>query len=65
LLQGSDVTLDIYDILGRKTASVIDEYLPAGDHSLLWDAGKLPSGVYFYCITADDWKDSRKVTLVR
>jgi hypothetical protein len=59
------VTLYIYDILGRKTASLVDEYLPAGDHSVLWDANELPSGVYFYRITADDWVDSRKVTLIK
>ncbi len=50
LIQPSQVTLDIYDILGRRAESLVDEFLPAGNHSVLWQAGEMPSGIYFYRI---------------
>ncbi len=65
LIQPSQVTLDIYDILGRRAESLVDWYLPAGNHSVLWQAGELPSGIYFYRITAGEYHDSRKITLLK
>ncbi len=65
LIQPSQVTLDIYDILGRRTESLVEEYLPAGNHSVLWQAGNYPSGIYFYRLTAGDYHDSRKITLLK
>ncbi len=65
LIQPSQVTLDIYDILGRRAESLVDWYLPAGNHSVLWQAGEMPSGIYFYRLAAGDYQDSRKITLLK
>lgn len=40
------VTLKIYDLQGREVATVIDQELPAGEHTVRFDAGGLPAGVY-------------------
>lgn len=40
------VRLVIYDMLGRETATLVDEMKPAGVHSVLWHAGGSASGVY-------------------
>ncbi len=65
LIQPSQVTLDIYDILGRRAESLVDEFLPAGNHSVLWQAGEMTSGIYFYRLTAGEYQDSRKITLLK
>jgi hypothetical protein len=42
------VTLNVYDLLGREVAALVNEVCPAGVYTLRWDASSLPSGIYFY-----------------
>jgi len=42
------VTLKVYDIQGREVAVLIDENLPAGEHTVSYDVSGLPAGIYFY-----------------
>jgi photosystem II stability/assembly factor-like uncharacterized protein len=44
----SDVTLTIYDILGREIETLVNGRLAAGTHQTLWNASKVASGVYLY-----------------
>jgi hypothetical protein len=66
----SDVTVTVYDILGR-TVRVFEEGLKsAGEHELVWDgrAGNgqaVATGVYFYRLTAGDVTESRKMILLK
>jgi len=46
------VTLKVYDVLGREVETLVDEQESAGNHSVLFDGGKLTSGTYFYEIKA-------------
>jgi len=48
----SNVTLKIYDVIGREVASLVSGQLPAGYHTYLWNAAAMSSGVYFYKVTA-------------
>jgi Bacterial Ig domain/Carbohydrate binding module (family 35)/Secretion system C-terminal sorting domain len=48
----SFVTLKVFDVLGRETATLVNQVLPSGSHIARWDASALPSGVYFYRIDA-------------
>jgi photosystem II stability/assembly factor-like uncharacterized protein len=59
------ISLDIYDLLGRKVESLFDGIQPSGEHSLIWNAGGLSSGVYFYKLTAGGFSETRKMILVR
>ena len=65
LPEASNVSLDIYDLLGRRTASLLDSYLPAGNHSLLWHPEDLAAGVYIYRLTTDNNRTSHKITLLK
>ncbi|NIW44714.1 MAG: T9SS type A sorting domain-containing protein, partial [candidate division Zixibacteria bacterium] len=46
--EASLVSLKIYDSLGKRVATLKNEELPAGEYEETWDAGDLPSGIYFY-----------------
>jgi hypothetical protein len=41
------VRLTVYDLLGRRVATLLDQAMPAGTHTLTWNSGKIPGGVYF------------------
>jgi len=59
------VTLRIYDVLGREIATIVDEPLAPGRYSRRWDAGPIPSGVYWYRLNAGPSVDTRKLILLR
>ncbi len=48
----SKVTLQVFDILGQKVATLLNENIAAGNHSVTFDASKINSGVYLYKIEA-------------
>jgi flagellar hook assembly protein FlgD len=63
------VTLEVYSILGQRVATLIDEQQEAGFKLFEWNASAIPSGVYFYRLSASDGKmtfaDVKKMILVR
>ena len=62
--QPAEVTIDVYDLLGRRIGSLINELVMAGSHKMTWDAGDLPSGIYFYRLqTGGDSCHGRMVLL--
>jgi hypothetical protein len=61
----SFVQLKIYDILGREIKTLVNEQMPAGKHSVRFDATDLSSGIYFYQIKAGDFSQSKKMILIR
>jgi hypothetical protein len=65
LPEPSAVTLDIYDILGRKIETVVNGNQAAGHHTVFWNAIRNPSGVYFYRLKAGDFSLSKKMLLLK
>jgi hypothetical protein len=65
LPNASDVKLEVYNVMGQKVAVVVDEYLQAGEHTALWDAGSFSSGVYFYRLEAGEFVETRKMVLLK
>jgi len=61
----SFVTIDIFDILGRKIGMLAEGTKPAGSYQTIWDAGDKPSGIYFYRIKAGDFTESRRMVLLK
>jgi len=48
----SFVSLKVYDLLGRDVATLASGSMPPGQYTRQWDAGNLPTGVYFYRLIA-------------
>jgi len=61
----SDVTLEIYNIIGQKTATLVNKRLEAGKYSYIWDGGNSASGVYFYRLRAGEFTDAKKMVLLK
>ncbi|MFC2131688.1 T9SS type A sorting domain-containing protein [Bacteroidota bacterium] len=59
------VSLKIYDVLGNKITTLINEVLYSGTHSCLFKAGSLSPGVYYYTIRIGERVKSGKLVLVR
>lgn len=58
-------TLKVYNILGMEVASLVNENLGAGIYSINFDAAKLSNGIYFYTLQSGDFREVRKMMLVK
>jgi hypothetical protein len=61
----SQVSLKIFDLLGREAATLVDEEKPAGTYEVTFDASGLASGIYFYSIKARGFVETKKMILLR
>lgn len=59
------VKLVVYDMLGKEVEILVNSALAPGKYSVDFNASSLPSGVYFYSLTAGDFSMTRKMVLVR
>jgi hypothetical protein len=63
--QASDVTLKVYDSMGREVATLVDGYKAASSYEVKFDGANLASGVYFYTLEAKDFKTTNKMMLLK
>ncbi len=57
--------IKIYDILGREIKTLVDKQLESGSYEFDWDASEVSGGIYFYRLTAEEFTDTKKMTLVK
>ncbi|MEP0545364.1 MAG: T9SS type A sorting domain-containing protein, partial [Rhodothermales bacterium] len=65
LPSAQDVTLTVYDVLGRRVATLVDGVRQAGEQTVRFDASSLPSGMYFYRLEAGGTQLTQRVTVIR
>ena len=63
--QTGQVTLKIYDILGKEIKTLIDEPKNKGRYSVKFDASRLASGIYIYQLKVNDYMNSKKMILLK
>ena len=59
------VRLEVYDLLGRKVASLVDQHQAAGRHEISWQADQLATGIYFAVLTQDHSSQTIKLVLMK
>jgi hypothetical protein len=57
--------LTVHDAAGRLLTTLVDARMAAGFHSRVWDAGRLPAGIYLYKLETESGSITRKMTLLR
>jgi hypothetical protein len=61
----SHVTLEVFNVLGQKVSTLIDEDQGPGEHSIRFTATNFASGVYFYRILAGNFTETKKLLLIK
>ncbi len=59
------VTLKVYDVLGKEVATLVNEEKPAGNYTISFNGGALPSGIYFYQLNAGSFSSTKKCLLLK
>lgn len=59
------VVLEIYNVLGTKALTLVNEFKSAGFHSVQFNAGNLPTGMYVYRIHVGNFVDAKKILLIK
>ena len=59
------IVIKVYDILGREVKTLVNEFQKAGYYNITFDGSNYASGVYFYRIEAGEFKQSKKMVLVK
>ena len=61
----SSVKLVVHDMLGREVAKLVNDKKSPGSYIVKFDASGIPSGMYFYRLTAWSFVQTRKLIVVR
>jgi hypothetical protein len=70
LPKGTNIQLTVYNLLGQRIRTLVNEYQNAGHKSIHWDGKdekgiEVASGIYFYLLKAGEYKQSKKMVLLR
>jgi hypothetical protein len=58
-------SLKIFDITGKEIATLVNETLKPGTYEAIFNGSQLPSGVYFYRLTADGYVETKKMLMIK
>ena len=65
LPNNTEISIAIYDLQGREIASLVNDVVPAGNHSILWNANNYSSGIYFLKMVAGNFTETQKLVMVK
>jgi hypothetical protein len=65
VLETSKVSLNVYNVLGQRVATLVDGVVPAGRQAVNFNASELPSGIYLYMLRSGDKSETKTMILVR
>jgi hypothetical protein len=61
----SNVSIVVYDLVGREVVTLVNENMPSGNYSLTWNAAGLTSGVYFYRMESQNYVEVKKMIMLK
>ena len=61
----TNVELTVYNVLGQKVATLVNQRMAAGTYRIVWDASKMASGLYFYTMKTDNLKVTSKMMVIK
>ena len=59
------VKLMVFDALGREVAALVNKEIKPGIYEVNWDASNYPSGVYYYKLETGEYKETKKMILIK
>jgi hypothetical protein len=65
LPKASNVSLKIYNSLGKEVETLLSENMIAGNYKVSFDASKLSSGIYFYTLSTGSFRQTKTMSLVK
>ena len=65
LPNNTEISIAIYDLQGRQIASLINDVVSAGNHSIVWNANNYSSGIYFVKMVAGNFIETQKLVMVK
>jgi len=65
LPKAEHIKLEIYNIMGQKVSTLVNEYKKAGVYTVSWNANKVASGIYFYRLTAGEFIQTKKMMFLK
>ncbi|MBD3168673.1 MAG: T9SS type A sorting domain-containing protein, partial [candidate division Zixibacteria bacterium] len=63
-IEGS-VSLKVYNLAGQLVETLVDGYMNAGSHEIIWDASVISSGIYFYTLKTGGHTTTKKMNLLK
>lgn len=63
--QKSNVKLVVYSSIGKEIATLVNENKNAGSYSVEFDGSNLPSGIYFYKLETENYRETRRMALLK
>ena len=65
LVEDGNVSIDIFNVAGQKVDTLVNDFMTAGSHSVVWDASGFSAGIYFYTVKSGDFSKTMKMTLLK
>ncbi|MEI6747519.1 MAG: T9SS type A sorting domain-containing protein [Bacteroidales bacterium] len=65
LTESSQVKISVFDNYGRLVAQPVNAFQQKGEQKVIWNAGNLPAGIYFYRIITDTRQATGRMILVK
>lgn len=59
------ISLKVYDVHGKEVVTLVNESKPGGTYEIEWNATGFPSGVYFYELTAGNFRQTKRMLLIK
>ncbi|MCE5251508.1 T9SS type A sorting domain-containing protein [bacterium] len=65
IAEAGNVSVDVFNVAGQKVDTLVNGFMGAGTHSVVWDASRFSAGVYFYTVKTGNLSQTMKMTLLK